>query len=39
MILQYVALVELYRQGKTDTTGEKPVPLSLCPSKIMHGLA
>jgi hypothetical protein len=35
----YVALVEWYRQEKAEVLGEKPVPVSFCPSQIPHGLA
>jgi hypothetical protein len=32
------APVERNRQGKTEVLREKPVPVSLCPPKISHGL-
>jgi hypothetical protein len=35
---EYGALVQLYRQGKTEVLGEKPVPVPICPPQISHGL-
>jgi hypothetical protein len=32
------APVEWYWQGKTEVSGEKPVPMPLCPPQILHGL-
>ena len=36
---EYRAVVEWYWQGKTELLGEKPVPVSLSPPQISHGLA
>jgi hypothetical protein len=35
---EYGAAVKWQWQGKTDGLGEKPVPVSLCPPQIPHGL-
>jgi hypothetical protein len=35
---EYGAAVEWYWQGKTDGLEEKPIPVSLCPQQISHGL-
>jgi hypothetical protein len=38
MIWVWRATVEWYWQGKAEELGEKPVPVSLCPPQIPHGL-
>jgi hypothetical protein len=38
MIWVWRTTVEWYWQGKTVELGEKPVPVSLCPPHIPHGL-
>jgi hypothetical protein len=38
MIWVWRATVEWYWQGKTEELWEKPVPVSLCPPQIPHGL-
>jgi hypothetical protein len=36
---EYEALVALYRKGKPEVLGEKPVPAPLHPPQISRGLA
>jgi len=34
----YGILVESYRKGKSNVPGGKPLPVPICPPKILHGL-
>jgi len=36
---EHYTLAERWRRGKTDVLGEKPIPMSLCITKIPNGLA